>query len=70
MPIKGSVSNDIGDILFDTGLNYRTVRIELSCPLAVSLLVELELRGNNEYVGNDERNTLLPDFRASLHCVT
>ena len=32
-------------------------------PLAVSLLVELELRGKDERVGRDEKNTKIPNFR-------
>ena len=31
-------------------------------PLAVSLLVELELRGKDQRVGSDERNTMVPMF--------
>ena len=35
-------------------------------PLAVSPLVELELRGKYERVGRDEKNTKVPDFRKKI----
>ena len=39
-------------------------------PLAVSLLVELELRGKDERVGRDEKNTKVPDLRKTKRHVT
>ena len=39
-------------------------------PLAVWLLVELDLRGKDERVGSDKRNTMIPAFRVLLHHLT
>ena len=39
-------------------------------PLAVSPLVELELRGKDERVGRDDKNTKVPDFRKHFRHVT
>ena len=39
-------------------------------PLAVSPLVELELRGKDERVGRDEKNRKVPDFRKKFRHVT
>ena len=41
----------------------RIVHLWMEPPLAVSPLVELELRGKDERVGRDEKNTKVPDFR-------
>ena len=39
-------------------------------PLAVSPLVELELRRKDERVGRDEKNMKVPDFRKRFRHVT
>ena len=43
---------------------------EVDGPLAVSLLVELELREKNERVGRDEWNTMVPQFKGPFYHVT
>ena len=39
-------------------------------PLAVSPLIELELRGKNERVGRDERKSMIPNFKVLGHRLT
>ena len=39
-------------------------------PLAVSPLIELELRGTNDRVARDERKTMIPNFKILSHQLT
>ena len=39
-------------------------------PLAVSPLIELELRGKNERVARDERKPMIPNFKVLGHWLT